>query len=98
MKNLLVFVFTFSMILMHVSGKLLIVFSIVNVSTCDTKELQQDVDLVVIFFLFWIFMKQANSQEFKNKHLDQTLIRYENWKTSRQMKLTISDWVGGKYH
>ena len=49
MKNLLVFVFTFSMLLMHVSGKLLIVFSIVNVSTCDTKKLHQDVDLVVIF-------------------------------------------------
>ena len=52
MKNLLVFVFTFSMLLMHVSGKFLIVFSIANVSACNTKKMQQKVGLAVIFFIF----------------------------------------------
>ena len=52
MKNLLVFVFTFSMLLMHVSGKFLVVFSIANASACDTKEMQQKVGLAVIFFIF----------------------------------------------
>ena len=56
MKNLLVFVFTFSMLLMHVSGKFLIVFLIANTSACDTKKMQQKVGLAVIFFFsFSIF-------------------------------------------
>ena len=56
MKNLLVFVFTFSMLLMHVSGKFLIVFSIANVSACNTKKMQQKVGLAVIFFFIFNFL------------------------------------------
>ena len=74
MKNLLVFVFTFSMLLMHASGKFLTVFSIANASACNTKKIQQKVGLAVTFFhfqqlltlhLFHKTVKQLNSQEFR---------------------------------